>query len=578
MRAKTPKSFWGKLARTAGFAALGFAAIAIPLHLFLRRELAGAPDVIRAQGWPIRLMQVLFTKYILRWIEVEGVEHLPNGSFVLAANHAYKSGVDGFILGHLLATRVGCVPRIVITADSRNWMVRAERWVLHHYGIALLVADPLLGKRQGVSDTIAAYLREGERHAVLIFPAGRAIADPLRQLQNWSTGAMVAAMKAGTPVVPAAIGGLRLDWSPETVILAAMDADEASAETNPPFRMRVRLGASLWPTGHPMHDTERLRETVAGLMADIPGFRPTPGESAPGFGKITLRDGRTLAFMDRGPRAGTPVLYFHGFQGSRIECMAANDALLERLRIRLITPDRPGMGLSTPSRHRTVTDWASDVRELTGQLLGEGAPFSILGFSAGATYALSCGQLRGLQAVSLVGSLGLPHLISNWRRFSQETWHILLSAKLASFRPATFLRIEAKHRDRLFSHWESYFEDVKRGLSPSDQRTLSRPEVEEAFQQNRRESYAQGSGSMLQEVQALYSDLHLDLNQLTACTVLITHGLADQVVPVGVARHLQTLIPGSGYQELPRQGHYFLYDEVEMENLLRALLRAQCQP
>ena len=578
MRAKTPKSFWGKLARTAGFAALGFAAVAIPLQLFLRRELAGSPDVIRAQGWPIRLMQVLFTKYILRWIEVEGVEHLPNGSFVLAANHAYKSGVDGFILGHLLATRVGCVPRIVITADSRNWMVRAERWVLHHYGIALIVADPLLGKRQGVSDTIAAYLREGERHAVLIFPAGRAIADPVRQLQNWSTGAMVAAMKAGTPVVPAAIGGLRLDWSPETVILAAMDADEATAETNPPFRMRVRIGAPLWPTGDPKHDTERLRETVAGLMADIPGFRPAPGESAPGFGKITLHDGRTLAFMDRGPRDGTPIFYFHGFQGSRIECMAASDGLLQRLGIRLITPDRPGMGLSTPSRNRTVTDWASDVRELTSQLLGEGAPFSILGFSAGATYALSCGQLPGLRAISLAGSLGLPHLISNWRRFSQETWHILLSAKLASFRQVTFLRIEAKHRDRLLNHWESYFEDVKRGLSPGDQRTLSRPEVEEAFQQNRRESYAQGPGSMLQEVQALYSDPHLDLAQLTACTVLITHGLADQVVPVGVARHLQTLIPGSGYQELPRQGHYFLYDEVEMENLLRALLRAQCQP
>ena len=97
MRAKAPKSFWGKLARSAGFAALGCAAIAIPMHLFLRRELVGALDVIRAQGWPIRLMQVLFAKYILRWIEVEGVEHLPNGSFVLAANHAYKTGVDGFI-------------------------------------------------------------------------------------------------------------------------------------------------------------------------------------------------------------------------------------------------------------------------------------------------------------------------------------------------------------------------------------------------------------------------------------------------------------------------------------------------
>ncbi len=577
MRAKAGQSFWHKLARSAGFAALGFAAVAIPMQLFLRRELAGTPEVIRALGWPIRLMQVLFTKYVLRWIEVEGVEHLPTGSFVLAANHAYRSGVDGFILGHLLATRVGCVPRIVITADSRNWMVRAERWVLHHYGIALLVADPLSAKRQGVSDTIAAYLRESERHAVLIFPAGRAIADPVRQLQNWSTGSMVAAMKAGTPVVPAAIGGLRLDWSPETVIFSAMEAHEATALTDPPFRMRVRIGTPLWPTGDPKQDTERLREAVAELMADIPGFHAALGESDPGFGKLTLHDGRTLAYMDRGPAAGTPILYFHGFQGSRMEPMAANNALLERLGIRLIAPDRPGMGLSTPARSRTVTDWASDVRELTTHLLGEGAPFSILAFSAGATYALACGQLPGLRAISLAGGLGLPHLISNWRRFSQETWHIFLSAKLANFRQATFLQIEAKHWDHLFNHWESYFEDVKHGLSAADKRTLSRPEVEEAFRQNRRESYAQGPGYMLQEVQALYSDPHLDLTRLTACTVLIAHGLADQVVPVGVARHLHALIPGSGYQELPRLGHYFLYDEVEMERLLEALLRAHDQ-
>ena len=141
-------------------------------------------------------MQVLFAKYVLRWIDVEGLENLPQGSYVVAANHAYKSGVDGFILGHLLATRANRVPRIVITADNRTWVVRAERWVLHHYGIALLVGDQTAGHhRQGTSDTVAVYLRESDRHAVLIFPAGRAIADPVLQLKEWSTGAVVAAMK-----------------------------------------------------------------------------------------------------------------------------------------------------------------------------------------------------------------------------------------------------------------------------------------------------------------------------------------------------------------------------------------------
>src|SRR5271170_2596131 len=262
-------------------AALGFAAAAIPLHLLLRKQLVGAPEEIRAQGWPIRLMQVLFAKYILQWIDVEGVENLPKGSYVVAANHAYKSGVDGFILGHLLVTRAGRVPRIVITADNRTWVVQAERWVLHHYGIALLVGDQTAGHRQGTSDTMAAYLRESDRHAVIIFPAGRAIADPVLQLQGWSTGVVVTAMKSNCPVVPVAIGGLRLDWTPETVVFSAIGADEKTPDgsRDSPFRIHVRIGKPIMPSGDPQADIRQLRDAVAELMQRIPGLRPAPGES-----------------------------------------------------------------------------------------------------------------------------------------------------------------------------------------------------------------------------------------------------------------------------------------------------------
>jgi pimeloyl-ACP methyl ester carboxylesterase len=86
---------------------------------------------------------------------------------------------------------------------------------------------------------------------------------------------------------------------------------------------------------------------------------------------------------------------------------------------------------------------------------------------------------------------------------------------------------------------------------------LRKEEVEESFRQNRRESYAQGPGYLLQEVQALYSDPRIDRAHLAACTVLISHGMDDQVVPVEVARDLHARIPGSGYQELPGQGALF---------------------
>jgi len=557
--------------QSAGIAVAGFAATLIPLHFLLRRELKESSEDIRAQGWPIRLLQVIFARYIIQWIDVEGLENLPHGSYLVAANHAYKSGVDGFILGHLLATRAGRVPRILMTSEHRNWMVQIERWVLHHYGIALLVPDEgPIRKRAGLSDIVANYLRQSNTHIVLIFPAGRAIADPPLQLKNWSTGVVIAAEKSGCPVVPIAVGGLRLDWSAETVIFSAIE----SAGKEPPFRFYVRIGKPVSPTGDAHADLTLLNNSVAELMQRIPGLRPSPGESDPAFGKISLRDGRTLAYMDRGPRNGTPILYFHGFQGSRLERFPGLDAILEKLNVRLIAPDRPGLGLSTPSHARTIVGWAGDVRQLTERLLGADQPFSILGFSAGATYALACGQLPGLHAIALVGCMGLPHLISSWRRYSEEAWKVLLSAKLAAFRAATFLLIEKRHFDKMLKDWPDYFEDIKKDLSDDDRRLLSLPEVEELFRENRREGYSQCPGCLLQEVQALYSDPQIDLTRLAACAVLMYHGTEDKVVPIAVARDLHERIPLSHLTELPGRGHYFLYDTPEMEKVLSELLEA----
>jgi pimeloyl-ACP methyl ester carboxylesterase len=425
-------------------------------------------------------------------------------------------------------------------------------------------------KRAGLSDTVAKYLRESNRHVVLIFPAGRAVADPPLQLKNWSTGVVIAAEKSNCPIVPIALGGLRLDWSPDTVIFSAIEA----AADEPPFRFYVRIGKPIAPTGDAHLDLAALNNAVAVLMQQIPGLRPSPGEADPAFGKISLRDGRTLAYMDRGPRNGTPILYFHGFQGSRLERTPGLDAILDRLNIRLIAPDRPGIGLSTPSHARTIVGWAADVRQLTEQLLGPDQPYSILGFSAGATYALACGQLPGLRAISLVGCMGLPHLISSWRRYSEEAWKVLLSAKLAAFRAATFLLIEKKQYDRMLTSWPDYLTDIQKDLSYDDRRLLSLPEVEELFRENRREGYSQCPGCLLQEVQALYSDPQIDLTHLAACAVLMYHGTEDKVVPIAVARDLRERIPSSKLTEIPGRGHYFLYDSGEMENVLSALLQA----
>ena len=262
-----------KIASSAGMLMLGVAATAIPLNLLLKRELRDAPEELRALGWPIRLIQVVFLRYVIPRMTIEGLENLPQGSYLVAANHGYKSGVDGFILGHLFATRAGRVPRIVVTTDRRTFAVAAERWVLHHYGIALLVPDETGNPTphpHGMTDVIAGYLKRNSRHTVILFPAGRAAIDPADQLSHWSTGAVVSAEKSGCPVVPIAFGGLPYDWTPETVLLNGLNFKGAEA----PFRIHVRIGKPITPEGDPREELEKLRAAVGDLMKGIPELGP----------------------------------------------------------------------------------------------------------------------------------------------------------------------------------------------------------------------------------------------------------------------------------------------------------------
>ena len=120
---------------------------------------------------------------------------------------------------------------------------------------------------------------------------------------------------------------------------------------------------------------------------------------------MRLADGRALACLQLGDPAGPPVLYCHGYPGSRLEARVAA-AAAGRLGLRLLAVDRPGFGQSSFQPGRTVGAWAGDVAALADQLgLGR---FSIVSISGGAPYALACAALLSdrLDRVALLCPLG----------------------------------------------------------------------------------------------------------------------------------------------------------------------------
>jgi pimeloyl-ACP methyl ester carboxylesterase len=104
---------------------------------------------------------------------------------------------------------------------------------------------------------------------------------------------------------------------------------------------------------------------------------------------IRLPDGRALAYTEWGDLHGRPVFFFHGMPASRLFVPDPDAATDEH--VRLIAPDRPGMGSSDPQPGHVVADWPADVVELADTLGLE--RFGVIGWSAGTPYAFACAAL-----------------------------------------------------------------------------------------------------------------------------------------------------------------------------------------
>jgi len=103
---------------------------------------------------------------------------------------------------------------------------------------------------------------------------------------------------------------------------------------------------------------------------------------------LTLPDGRKLAYAEFGKPDGYPVLYFHAAPSSRLEPLFIGDNIFSQLGLRVICPDRPGMGQSDFQSHRGFSDWPKDVVFLA-DAIGLNR-FSVLGVSGGGGYATVC--------------------------------------------------------------------------------------------------------------------------------------------------------------------------------------------
>lgn len=121
-------------------------------------------------------------------------------------------------------------------------------------------------------------------------------------------------------------------------------------------------------------------------MTATPRWLPDALRSLGDHDTVTV-DGRTISYAEFGAPDGAPVVAFHGAPGSRWFGALYHDAG-ERAGVRVIAPERPGYGRSDPAPGRGLAGWSDDVSALADTLGVDS--FGLVGFSAGAPYALAC--------------------------------------------------------------------------------------------------------------------------------------------------------------------------------------------
>ena len=270
---------------------------------------------------------------------------------------------------------------------------------------------------------------------------------------------------------------------------------------------------------------------------------------------ITLEDGRVLGYMEYGDRQGFPVFYFHGGQESRLSS-GFMDSTASELGIRIIAPDRPGVGLSTYQANRRFTDWPEDVKALAAHLGIE--KFSVFGLSGGAPHVLACAYAMPeyLQRVSVVSGAApygyKGHLKGAWFPIKLIHW---FAASENEKNLRKFMEREAKI---LKEKPEKRVKQLQKFLPGPDKKALvETPEWADEFVRGSRESFQQGTDAAVQEWRMYVRDWGFNLKDITI-PVQFWYGDRDKMTPKFRGMYLHKQIKGSELRILENEGHFSL--------------------
>lgn len=268
---------------------------------------------------------------------------------------------------------------------------------------------------------------------------------------------------------------------------------------------------------------------------------------------MKLNDDRQLSFAEYGEPHGQPILFFHGLAGSRLDAR-----LLHKIAItnhcRLISIDRPGMGLSSFDKNRTILSWADDVEAFADRF--NLSKFAIIGHSGGAPFVAAClykipDRLTGAAIVSGMGPFELPAATASLALGQQ-----FLNSAIRIF--PWIATCCMKFTSWMFKNPTMLNQGLKQ--MPEIDSDILQSEVNmEELGATLMETFRQGVAGAAQEMELTVKPWGFNLDDIKAtCPITVWHGGLDKQVPAMHAELYAQLIPNAKLTFFKQEGHLSL--------------------
>lgn len=279
---------------------------------------------------------------------------------------------------------------------------------------------------------------------------------------------------------------------------------------------------------------------------------------------INLKDGRSLGYAEAGDPIGKPVLYFTGGTISGLFVQTLHP-IAEQASVRLISPDRPGIGQSDFKPQRALLDWPADVCELADEL--ELERFAVVSESGGSPYAAACAlkipqRLTGAAIVAGTSPFDAPGVLQAMPAHNRAT--LLLLQRV----PAWLLRliyqptVAATRRNP--EKLRSQLLQTGKWMPAVDRAIFTRPEFQQALLEAFCVAFQQGARGPVEDLKLCAQSWGQWLKDIPI-DVQIWHGEADTNAPLAMARYMQNAIPQSRAMFIPGEGHVSLMHNHGLE-------------